>query len=451
MQAIKMYRMALDQISRKHYKLRQKVYSNIGNAFLRIGQLKDAIKNYESALSSGSNLKTEFNLLLCFIQVGDVEKSKHLMIMIASRSSDTLSPNDDESKANIDMGSTLPDPNFDRCTIEERERKKTIDLLTFNAARLVASMKWGQTWDAGYIWVQEQLKRKHEKISLLIKMEECVAHLKRKNMDSALLILKSFDKKEKDVTTMAANNLSFIYFLEGNIDEADKLADLALSTNRYNPCALVSKGNALYVKNEPDKARDMYLEAIGVSSSCVEAIYNLGITNIKLGALDEARNAFEKLNSFTKNDPCALYQIANIHQMQGRNTEAIKWLNVLSTCTPTDPGICSQIGSLYGSVNDDSQCLHQYIESYRIYPSNLDVISWLGVWFVKHEMYEKSASFFERASLVQPKEAKWQLMVASCYRRMGDYNEALNIYKKVHEIFPENSECKYIEIIYYVT
>ena len=63
-------------------------------------------------------------------------------------------------------------------------------------------------------------------------------------------------------------------------------------------------------------------------------------------------------------------------------------------------------------------------------------------------MYEKSTSFFERASLVQPKEAKWQLMVASCYRRMGDYNEALDIYRKVHEIFPENSECTYIETIF---
>ena len=160
LQAIKMYRMALDQISRKHCKLRQKVYSNIGNSFMKIGRLKDAIKNYESALSSGSYLKTEFNLLLCFIQVGDVEKSKHLMIMIASHPSNIFLPGDEESKANMVMGSSLSDSNFDRCTIEEHERKKTIDLLTFNAARLVASMKWGQAWDTGYIWVREQLKRK---------------------------------------------------------------------------------------------------------------------------------------------------------------------------------------------------------------------------------------------------------------------------------------------------
>ena len=69
----------------------------------------------------------------------------------------------------------------------------------------------------GY-WIYLGSRAAETKISLLIKMEECVAHLKRKNIDSALLILKSFDKKEKDVTTMAANNLSFIYFLEGNID-----------------------------------------------------------------------------------------------------------------------------------------------------------------------------------------------------------------------------------------
>lgn len=29
--------------------------------------------------------------------------------------------------------------------------------------------------------------------------------------------------------------------------------------------------------------------------------------------------------------------------------------------------------------------------------------------------------YFERAALVQPGEVKWQLMVTSCYRRLGDF------------------------------
>ena len=81
------------------------------------------------------------------------------------------------------------------------------------------------------------------------------------------------------------------------------------------------------------------------------------------------------------------------------------------------------------------------MESYRHYPVNLDVISWLGVWFVKHEMYEKSIQYFERASQIQPNEVKWRLMVTSCYRRMGNYTKALQLYEQIHEEYPDNIEC----------
>ena len=100
------------------------------------------------------------------------------------------------------------------------------------------------------------------------------------------------------------------------------------------------------------------------------------------------------------------------------------------------------------SSQEESQGFHYQLESYRHYPVNLDVISWLGVWFVKHEMYEKSIHYFERASQIQPNEVKWRLMVTSCYRRMGNYSKALQLYEKIHEEYPENIEClKYLVAI----
>ena len=47
-------------------------------------------------------------------------------------------------------------------------------------------------------------------------------------------------------------------------------------------------------------------------------------------------------------------------------------------------------------------------EAHRHYPVNLNVISWLGVWYVKREMYEQAIEYFERAAVVQPSEAKWR-------------------------------------------
>ena len=43
----------------------------------------------------------------------------------------------------------------------------------------------------------------------------------------------------------------------------------------------------------------MYLESIGVSADCLEAIYNLGIVNVQLNRFQEAMLAFDKLHSIT--------------------------------------------------------------------------------------------------------------------------------------------------------
>ena len=66
----------------------------------------------------------------------------------------------------------------------------------------------------------------------------------------------------------AATNLSFIYFHEGDHQNAIKYADLAMKHNRYNAKALVNKGNCMFMRGEFDHARSMYQ----VTSPCVTTV-----------------------------------------------------------------------------------------------------------------------------------------------------------------------------------
>ena len=60
-----------------------------------------------------------------------------------------------------------------------------------------------------------------------------------------LQVLKSFEKKDTALKAKAATNLSFLYFLEGDIVQADKYANLAVKHDRYNAKALVNKGTCV--------------------------------------------------------------------------------------------------------------------------------------------------------------------------------------------------------------
>jgi intraflagellar transport protein 88 len=79
MNAIKHYRMALDQIPNTSKELRYKLMRNIGHAFVRLGQFHDAIDQYETVVNEGHceasgypDYTTAFNVLVrvCVLFVG---------------------------------------------------------------------------------------------------------------------------------------------------------------------------------------------------------------------------------------------------------------------------------------------------------------------------------------------------------------------------------------------
>ncbi len=66
------------------------------------------------------------------------------------------------------------------------------------------------------------------------------------------------------------------------------------------------------MKNDFRRAKEHYLEAIGVQADCIEALYNLGYVNKKLNMFMEALQALEKIQTFISL-PEVLFQIANIN------------------------------------------------------------------------------------------------------------------------------------------
>ena len=77
-----------------------------------------------------------------------------------------------------------------------------------------------------------------------------------------------------------ASPLTFNLLQEKDYDHADRYADLAMNADRYNPAALVNKGNTVCVKQDYEKAAEFYKEALRNDSSCTEALYNLGNTSL---------------------------------------------------------------------------------------------------------------------------------------------------------------------------
>eukprot|EP00667_Euglena_gracilis_P001691 EG_transcript_1689 len=449
--AIKMYRLALDQIPNTGKDLKYKIVRNIGNAYVRIGQYQDAIGSYETIMEGGNpDIQTGFNLLLCYYALGDRDKLKrHFTKLLSIRKYGATDDDDldevmDEAEKENQMFH-IDDP----LRVEIRDRRKQHMEVLLTAARLIAPMI-EKDWMEGFNYIIEQLRHyelKDASSRLASEMQMCKAlqFLKYKKYSKAIEALKAFEKKDKVLKAKAATNLSYLYFLEGDIENGQKYADMSIAADKYNAKALVNRGNFYYVKGEYDKAKELYMDALAVEADCIEAMYNLGLTTKQLGQYEESQygslHVFKKLQSMIPDSTEVCYHIANLYDLMCDYHNAGEWFNRLVSRVPTDPTILARLGAIYAKEDDEAQAFHYHLEAYRYFPVNMDVISWLGAYFVKNEVYEKAMQFFERAAQIQPNEVKWQLMVASCHRRIGAYPQAKALYEEIHKKYPDNAEC----------
>jgi len=438
--AIKMYRMALDQIPATAKEIRFKIMRNIGLSFVRMGQYQDALQSFSTVMDNVPDHQTGYNLVICAYALGDREGMKRAYLRLLEVPPYEAEEEEEELLADEDDINTVVQD--DGLKDELKKRQNYITRCIVNSAQLIAEKIDRNGFEAGYDWCVAQLRDSgYTKLANEVELAKATKFMSYKEFEAAIGVFKEFEKKEARIKARAATNLSFLYYLEGEVDQADKYSDLALKTDRYNARAFVNKGNALVEKGDLEGARTLYNEAAGIEPYCVEAIFNLGLVNQRLGEHQYALAAFKKLHAMLPDNGEVIYQIANCYDILGDFKNSVKWFEMLSSLVPNDPGVLAKLGAIHARFDDEVKALHYYQESHRVFPVNMDVISWLGAHHVKNEVYEKAMPYFDLASKIQPQEVKWALMVASCLRRIGAIPQALSKYKEIHVSHPDNVEC----------
>ncbi|XP_077473984.1 intraflagellar transport protein 88 homolog isoform X1 [Stigmatopora argus] len=440
--AIKFYRMALDHISDDYKEMRIKIMQNIGTVFVLLGQYSDAVASFEHIMSKNANIRTGYNLVLCYYAIRDAEGMKNafhklLAVPLDVQHEDKYIAANDDIRSNMLMEALKNDKLYQL----ERDLKARAEKYVMTAAKLIAPVI-ESSFAAGFDWCVDMVKgSQYVELANDLEINKAITYLRQKDFNQAVAILKTFEKKESRVKSAASTNLSALFFLEKDYEQAERYADLAMIADRYNPGALVNKGNTEFVKHDYAKAAEFFKEALRNDSSCTEALRNLGLTYKKLNRLDDALDCFLKLHAILRDSAEVMYQLADIYELQEDPHQAVEWLMQVISVVPNDPKALAKLGDLHDLEGDKSQALHYYCESFRLFPCNMEVIEWLAAYYVQTQLYEKAIHYFDRAILVQPSEVRWQLMVASCYRRSGNYQKALDTYKEIHRKFPENVEC----------
>ena len=144
-----------------------------------------------------------------------------------------------------------------------------------------------------------------------------------------------------------------------------KITNYFRTADSYNAAAFVNLGNCCFIKGDTEKAKELYQVALDNDASCVEALYNTGLCNKKLGLFEDALEDFFKLHSIVRNHSEVVYQLANLYEVMGDMDQAIEWYLQLLGLTPTDPVILQKMGAIFDNEGDKQQAYQYHFDSYR--------------------------------------------------------------------------------------
>uniref|UniRef100_H2YAL2 Uncharacterized protein n=1 Tax=Ciona savignyi TaxID=51511 RepID=H2YAL2_CIOSA len=371
--AIKYYRMALDQVQTNHKETRIRIMQNIGAVFVKWD--KDKMK------------KSFLKLLSVNLGIDDEDK---------------YSVTTDNAKESVFLDAIRNDP----LRQLERSRKLIAERCILTAAKIIAPAI-ESSFSEGFDWCVEQVKQSpYHDLANDLEIHKALMYLKERDFSQAVSILKTFEKKDTHVKSQAATNLSFIYFLQGNSENAKRYADAAVKADRFNATSLTNKANCLFSEGDAEGATSLYKEALENDSSCHEALYNLGLVNKSQGRLDESLDCFLKLHNIVRNNAQVMFQIATLYEMMEDGNQAMEWLMQCQGVVPTDASVMSRMADI--CENEDNgertQAFAYRMDSYRIFPADIETVEWLGGYYVESQFAEKAIKYFERAAVIQPNE-----------------------------------------------
>jgi intraflagellar transport protein 88 len=283
-----MYNMALDSTPSHNKEMKLKIKKNVGLALVKQKRFGKGIEVYEDIMNDQPDFDVGFNLIVCLYSLGEREKMRtwfERLLLI-----DIPGVEEEEQQELLELqkkddgrvGETDPLKTW------LKEKKKEALKYISCAAKLVAPFVEDDII-AGYEYVCEALKAASlPEVESEMEIGKAIHYIKNKEIETAIESFKAFEKKDKIMMAMASNNISFLYFLENDFKSAESFSDLAIQHDRYNSKALVNKGNCLFVSEDYDRAKEFFLEAIGVEADCIEAIYNLGLVYKRLGYYNES-------------------------------------------------------------------------------------------------------------------------------------------------------------------
>ncbi|NUM51235.1 MAG: tetratricopeptide repeat protein [Flavobacteriales bacterium] len=239
-----------------------------------------------------------------------------------------------------------------------------------------------------------------------------------------------------------------IAFEYENLSEFNKAVEYLKKTLTINP----NNETALYeivfcyeVLGQLESCIDYFNHFIDEHPYSYNAWYNLGISYNHIGLYEKSLEAFEYALTIQEEFPAAHYSKASTLVSLARYEEAIESFKETMKYEEPDALCFYNIGECYEKLEDYNNALGYYQRATKLDPYFGD--AWMGIAYVYNQTNRlyAAAHYIEKAAEIDNKNEDYLYLYADIKRNLGFIEEAIEAYKTVIQLAPDN-ESAYIDL-----
>jgi TolB-like protein/DNA-binding winged helix-turn-helix (wHTH) protein/Flp pilus assembly protein TadD len=154
-----------------------------------------------------------------------------------------------------------------------------------------------------------------------------------------------------------------------DIARAEELIGKALAASPLNPRAHFARGMVLRTQGKFEEATFEFEAVLAHNPNSVAALFQLGVSKMWAGSIDEVIPATEKLIYLSPRDPYIAnkyMQIGFVHLLQSRTDQAILWLEKARSANPELRYVHASLAAIYALKGDTERAAAELGEARRL-------------------------------------------------------------------------------------
>ncbi len=231
-------------------------------------------------------------------------------------------------------------------------------------------------------------------------------------------------------------------FKKGALKEAEKYVEEALSINPNSLEALVLKAKILEKKGNKNALVDIYKRILLIEPGNEIALYNLAVLEYESQKIDDALIHIKTYIEKKPEDKDAHELLFQIYRAKKMDEMAYKEAKIL---IKLNPRLTYPYYFLFSYLWPKGKCreiLSYMIKGIRYNPKDVTLRKYIVLCYLYQGKDALAIKHIRYILKLKPNDVGTLLQLARLMEKRGDYSEALELYKRVIKLSPENEEAQ---------